>query len=190
MRLFVATPLPEEIEQYLGEIIDRLADHSGGIKWVAAKNIHLTLRFLGETEPARVGKVTNLIDDVASQYAAVDTVLDNLGGFPNLKKPRIIWAGLDNGIEELSQIALQLELGVRKLRFEPEQRRFKAHLTLGRIRDHRQLGDMAEQLVRLRVEPHPFRFDRIVLFKSTLTPGGAIYERLHEACLGEERFGD
>jgi len=78
---------------------------------------------------------------------------------------------------------------MRKLRFEKEKRPFKAHLTLGRVRQGRRVDELAAFLESFRLDPIPLKLDRLVLFKSTLTPQGATYDRLHEAILGEARFG-
>ncbi|MFH1688232.1 MAG: RNA 2',3'-cyclic phosphodiesterase [bacterium] len=203
MRLFIATPLSSDVERYLGELIEQLRPHGAGVKWVKSKNIHLTLRFLGETDQAMVPKITKLIDLVASDFPVVTSKLGRVGGFPNLRRPRVIWVGLEGGVETLSKMADQIELGLRELHFEPEKKGFKAHLTLGRVRDHRQLGDLAEKLQSPEPKKVPVApaapvisaapvvmLDKIVLFKSTLTPQGPVYDRLHESPLGQERFGD
>jgi len=188
VRLFIASPLSKEVENRLGSIIDDLRLHGGRISWVKPQNIHLTLRFLGETEEERVGKITSEIDRIAADFSSVTTQISNLGGFPNLRKPRVIWVGLDESIEPLAKMARQIELAMRELRFEKEKP-FRAHLTLGRVRDPRSIESLADYLADYRIEPIPVAFDRVVLFKSTLTPKGPIYERLHEVELGAERFG-
>ncbi|MBD3258325.1 RNA 2',3'-cyclic phosphodiesterase [candidate division GN15 bacterium] len=185
MRLFIATPLGTEIEQYLGRIIADLTESGSGVKWVHPENIHITLRFLGETEESRIPKITALIDRVAASHSPVQLGLSHLGAFPNLRRPRVFWAGVAGAIDDLAKIARQLELGARKLRFEPEKKKFRAHLTLGRVRDHRQLGDICRLCEEYQVEPKSLLLDRIVLFKSTLTPKGPIYERLHQVPLSD-----
>ncbi len=183
MRLFIAFPLAVEIKDYLGSVIADLRPHSDAIRWVAPKNIHLTARFLGDTEDAKVTKLNQLIDTVAGAHVAVTSSLTQLGAFPNLKRPRVIWAGIGEGTEELGKIARDVELRVRQLRFEPESKGFKTHLTLGRVREGARLDAFAEILSGYSLQPMPVVFDRLVLYKSTLTPQGPIYERLHEAAL-------
>ena len=188
MRLFIASPLNEDVESRLGSIIEDLRPRGGRVSWVQPKNIHLTLRFLGETEEARVDKITSEIDRIAADYSTVTTEINALGGFPNLNRPRVIWVGLDESIEPIAKMARQLELAMRELRFEKEKP-FRAHLTLGRVRDPRSIGALADYLSDYRIDPIPVTLDRVVLFKSTLTPRGSIYERLYEVKLGAERFG-
>ncbi len=164
---------------------------SGGrVKWVDPKNIHLTVRFLGDTDDKLVPKIARLMDEVASPFPAVEASIARLGAFPNLNRPRVIWAGIDGELEPLEKMAHQIELAVRKLRFEKESKGFKPHLTLARVRDPRDVGRLPAEIENYRVQRTPLLLDRLVLFKSTLTPRGPIYDRLHETVLGEERFGE
>lgn len=189
MRLFIALPLGREAENCLGRIIDDLRPYGEAVKWVAPQNIHLTVRFLGDTEEQRVPKVQELLDKVSSEHNIVETSIGRLGAFPNLRRPRVLWAGINGNVEMLEKLARQVELGVRKLHFEEESKGFKPHLTLGRIRRPQELERLIARMESFTMDPLPIRLDRIVLFKSTLTPKGPIYERLHEAMLGQERFG-
>ena len=188
MRLFIALPLPSRIENELAEIQIRLKAQGGNVKWVQSKNIHLTIRFLGETDEKLVEPISTEMDSIAASFAPVETVLTSLGAFPNLNRPRVIWAGLSGGIDIMSDLAKNMERAVRRLGFEPEKKRFKAHLTLGRVRDRGNLDDLMAFMRSLEVKEVPFRFEQLVLFKSTLTPKGPIYDRLHEVTLGIEHF--
>ena len=188
MRLFIALPLEASVRDYLGRVIQQLRGARASVKWVDPKNMHLTVRFLGETEEAVVPKLKQLMDQIAPKHPAVEAVIDRLGAFPNLRRPRVIWAGLSGELEPLEKMARQIELAVRQLRFEPEKKG-SPHLTLGRIRDPRNMDTLASETERFRMEPTALRLDRIVLFKSTLTPQGPIYDRLHETLLGERFEG-
>lgn len=187
MRLFIALPLPDEVETLLGKLIADFRQKSGNVKWVPPENVHLTLKFLGDTDEQLVSKISREIDEVARQHGVIETVVDQVGGFPNLRRPRVIWVGISQNIEAASRIARQVDLAMRKLRFEKEKRPFKAHLTLGRVRQGRPVDELAEYIEKYTFEPVPLYLDRLTLFKSTLTPKGAIYERLHEAMLGREQ---
>ena len=126
---------------------------------------------------------------MATIFSPIETSLVSLGAFPNLNRPRVLWAGLSGGVDILSLLAGKIEAAVQRLSFEPEKKRFKAHLTLGRVRDSRNLDDLTALMRSFEVKETPFQFEQLVLFKSTLTPKGPIYDRLHEAPLGTPRFG-
>ncbi len=183
MRLFIALPLPGEIEEHLGKAIFALKQKKGKVKWVAPKNIHLTVKFLGEVEEDKLGEITSRLDNIAQNNEAIHSMVHNVGAFPNLFHPKVIWAGLEGDTDRMEKIAVEIEEAMAPLGFEREERRFKPHLTLGRIKDSRGMEEMTEYIGTFRMTPAPVYLDRIVLFKSTLTPKGPIYERLYEATL-------
>lgn len=196
IRLFIALPLPAEVEAELDRLLAQLRPKSSNVKWVPSRNIHLTVKFLGDTEEKIVGKITSAIDEVATQYQPFESTLDRIGAFPNLRRPRVIWVGgsepiadASGGAADAARLARDIDHRMRKLRFEKEKRPFKAHLTLGRVRQGRRVDELAAFLESFRLDPIPLKLDRLVLFKSTLTPKGATYDRLHEAILGDARFG-
>lgn len=183
MRLFIALPLPEDIEEALSKTIFAFKQKGGKVKWVAPKNIHLTLKFLGEVGEDRVVKIKSALDDIAQKYPPISTSVNKIGAFPNLGRPKIIWAGLEGETDRMEKIAGEIENTMEKLGFEKENRRFKPHLTLGRIKDSRGMEELTDYLKNYSLDPMPLSIDRIVLFKSTLMPRGPIYDRLHEAML-------
>ncbi len=184
MRLFIALPLTKEIEEALGKIIFILKQKSGRVKWVAPKNIHLTVKFLGEVDENKLDEIKKAIQMVAKKYERVNCSLDAVGGFPNLSRPRVIWAGLAGEIENMEKIVNDIEEETFKLGFPKEEKRFKPHLTLGRIKESYGLDDLVNYIKSYRMEPMNFQMSTLVLFKSTLTPGGPIYDKLFESKLG------
>lgn len=188
IRLFIALPLGPQVETCLEKVISLLKQEGGAVKWVDPRNIHLTVRFLGDTEESRVPALRELLDTVAGRYSSIDTTIDRLGAFPNLRRPRVFWAGLRNNLDDLENLAIEVEQGVRRIGFEPEQKRFRAHLTLGRVKRNKGLDSLLTFIESLDFVETPLILDRLVLFKSTLTPRGPIYDRLHVAMLGKPRF--
>lgn len=183
MRLFIAMPLPTEIEESLGKVIFVLKQNRTRVKWVAPKNIHLTIKFLGEAEDSTVSEISGAIDRVAQKHGIVRSAIDKLGAFPSLKRPRVFWAGLSEATEALAAIASDVEDEMAGFGFTREDRPFRCHLTLGRVKDSSGLVKLVDAVKGYEFAPETVTFDRIVLFKSTLTPRGPIYERLFEAKL-------
>lgn len=189
-RLFIAMPLGEKIEQTLNGIIRDLKQSAAAVRWVAPNNIHLTLRFIGNTEPSRVADLKALMDDTASHHTAVETRIDLLSAFPNLKRPRIFWAGCSDRevTERLCQLADTIEQGIQQLGFEPANKMFKPHLTLGRVKRPDNLDRLVATVGQYELPTLNLYLDKMVLFRSTLTSDGPIYDRLHEASLSDGRF--
>jgi len=193
MRLFIALPLPASVENSLAVIIDKLRNYGGKVNWVKHQNIHITIRFLGETDQELIPDIKKIMDHVSSKYNSYNLGIDRLGGFPNLNKPRVIWAGLkdDDQINIMARMVKEVEYDIRELGFAPEEKRFRPHLTLGRIKVPKGLEDLLETLRSYQLEPFPCKLTKLRLYKSTLTPQGPIYECLHEVMLGkQDRFGD
>jgi 2'-5' RNA ligase len=188
MRLFIALPLAPEVERQLGRLIGLLKPRTDVVRWVAPQNIHLTVRFLGDTDEKLVKDINRAIDEVAAEHQKIETVFELVGAFPNLRRPRIFWVGSSDPMEEASKIARQIEHRMRGLGFEKEKKGFKPHLTLGRVRQGKRADELADYLASFKLDPIPVELDRLTLFKSELTPKGSIYTRLHESKLGEARF--
>jgi len=183
MRLFIASPLTHEVEEFLAEIIFDLKQKRGRVKWVDANNIHLTLKFLGETDENKVDSIISAIKRISVKHKKIDSLVDKIGVFPNLNRPRVIWAGLAESVELLKLLARDIENNMADIGFEKEKRPFKSHLTLGRVKEDSGLYELKEAIKSYIIEPQPITFDKIVLFKSTLTRSGPIYDRLLETNL-------
>lgn len=193
MRLFIALPLSSSVENNLAVIIDKLKSYGGKVKWVTPEQIHITVRFLGETEKGQAPLIKKMLDKVASKYDSFDLSIDRIGGFPNLNKPRVIWTGFtDNDqINIMARMVKEVEYDIRRLGFEPDEKRFRPHLTLGRVKISEGLDDLLETIKSFQMKPIPVKLDKLRLYKSTLTSQGPIYECLYEVMLGQQdRFGE
>jgi RNA 2',3'-cyclic 3'-phosphodiesterase len=183
IRLFIAFPLEKPVIQKLGKIIDDLKVLTDEVRWVSPENIHLTARFLGDTDEKKIPTLKGLIDSIASNGSVTTCTMSRIGAFPNLTKPRVIWVGFDSQSDELARMAKNLEVQVRQLNIPSEPKPFRAHLTLGRVKEDKNIGLLLDRIPQYVVEPTKVKFDRLALFKSTLTPKGSVFELLHESRL-------
>ncbi len=183
MRIFIAFPLEDSVTRRLGEIVTDFERNGGPVKWVEPKNMHLTARFLGETPDNQLDQLIKVVTTAGGKGTVIRTVIQQIGGFPNLHRPRVIWAGMDNEVNKLVPIAVEIERYVQQLGFPAENKPFKPHLTLGRVREGAKIGNSLDFLMRYQLTPIPVQFDRLALIKSTLTPRGPIYDTLHEVKL-------
>lgn len=178
LRAFVAIRLSEEIERAVGELIDELRRPGDGIKWVAARNLHLTLKFLGPSVP--IAKLENLrreLQTVATRTAAFEIDAAEVGGFPDLSRPRVLWVGL-NG-PPLIELAREVEDAAERCGFEREKRAFTAHLTIARIRAPHGWAKTMRALENARDRRFGVcKVAAMTLYRSILAPKGSIYEPL------------
>jgi RNA 2',3'-cyclic 3'-phosphodiesterase len=145
------------------------------INWVPVENLHITLNFLGDTEEEILPEMIRSIESTADRHAPIDIVLRSFGVFKNIREPRVIWINCIFD-PELGQVKKELDHGLSLFGFEPDKREFSPHLTLGRVKEIRQLNQLT-QLIALYKE---FEFQRLqvinlVLFESILRPEGPEY---------------
>jgi len=185
IRAFIAIHLSPEITEELGDLQASLKRSNADCKWVKPDSIHLTLKFLGNIAPERIEEIKNTLDNIAIHHKPFELSLSNIGGFPRLESPRVIWAGIDKGCLETEAIARDLEGELAKRGFQKEERSFSAHLTLGRVRTPKNRKALIENIKALDFKPSASAtVNKILLFRSTLTPQGSIYTVIHEAGFG------
>lgn len=184
MRTFIAIELPEEIKNRLKSLQERLKTAGADVKWVEPQNIHLTLKFLGETNDKKIKDIASVVRQVAENNPGFTMRISGLGGFPDAESPRVIWVGIAKGGEEIKAVAADLEERVAKLGIPKEKRLFSGHITIGRTRSALNLGGLVQSIkdnAQKTGEIAEFNARGITFFKSTLTPKGPTYEPIAQA---------
>ena len=189
LRTFIAVELDEELLGNLGNLQDRLRGQVAprSVRWVRPEGIHLTLKFLGETQPEQVEAVKAALDQAASEVSPFTFTVGGLGCFPNTRRPRVIWVGLHEPTGTLSRLWDAVESCVAPLGFPAEKRPFRPHLTLGRVQRYasksevREIGEVIASSAIGTLDE--MRVSQVCYIKSDLRPGGAVYTALHEAQL-------
>lgn len=182
IRSFIAFDInSQSVLQRFTDVQGLLIKTGADLKLVAPENIHITLRFLGDISPNMVDSIHENMKNVS--FSAFDCEVRGLGVFPDLRYPRVVWAGIRKGADELRSVFDQLEPNLRQLGFRPDSKGFSAHLTLARVRTGRNKGELA----RFIQDSADFDFgvvraDCLRLKKSVLTPKGPIYSTLREVC--------
>lgn len=189
VRSFLAIDLKPPMQAKLEEVISSLKYRAPlPVRWVTGKNIHLTLKFLGDSEPERLEKLVENLLPRLKAYESFEIRLAGLGAFPSNKNPRVIWVGVQ-APSTLGDLLREIEDIAAELNYEREIRRFSPHLTLGRVSQSataEQIGKLLEILLKTPVnELGVVRVDSINLIKSELTRIGPIYTNLsvlHFSC--------
>jgi len=184
LRTFIAIEFPAKITQKIDNIISFLKAQTPAkaIKWVAAENLHLTLKFLGDFPEQDLESLTAIMDHELKPFSAFEITIEGMGMFPNNANPRVIWMGISH-TDSLLMIHKQLDNALQNEGIKPDQRNFNAHLTIGRIRrrtDPKVIHEIGKTLSAYKVETlGQVTVNRIILMKSELTPQGPIYTPLH-----------
>lgn len=192
-RLFIAIPLPDAVIAALDEAQRALkkAVPPRTVSWVAPRNIHLTLKFLGEVPLAQCDAIFQALSRAAGQHGTFMLGTAGLGCFPNSHSPRVVWVGLGGDEDALHLLRDLVERAIAPLGYPTENRSFSPHLTLGRVRrdavqgDVRRLGEIVCEAVPLRAVR--WSVTELVLFRSELRPEGADYTKLFSATLHSPR---
>ena len=179
IRTFIGVELDQEVRQALNQIQEQLCDQALDIKWVETGNLHLTLKFLGETSPKKVKAIRENFPTFFKKLSSFEILLSILGAFPNVLKPRIIWAGVSQHTQKIVEVFNRLEKGLNILGLPKDQREFHPHVTLGRVRSFKNLNKLTAELKRYQM-PRAIttRITTVAFFQSQLTATGPIYKVL------------
>ncbi|MFZ0544737.1 MAG: RNA 2',3'-cyclic phosphodiesterase [Candidatus Promineifilaceae bacterium] len=182
LRTFIAIELPPEVRTYLFQTGQKMAGNvsNRAVRWVAPENMHLTLRFLGDTPKGKLPDITAELDAITRDFQPIRLHLDEIGCFPNRKRPRVIWAGLAGETQQLNALQHRIEMAVESLGWKGEKRLFRPHLTIGRVKDSSQANRLAweQQLERKAVA-----VTAVNLIESLLRPHGPVYTIRHVSSL-------
>lgn len=185
IRSFLAIELPKPILRKIEEVQGDLRSTHADVRWVSPEKIHLTLKFFGSIEESRIDSIFKSIDEPIRSTLPFSLKVRGVGAFPQLKNPRVIWMGLVEEREALTSLQKQIETQLEKVGFQPEDRPFHPHLTLGRMRSSRGKGDLVGRIEKHKEEEFgDLQVERVVLFKSDLKPTGPIHTPLGDVKLG------
>jgi 2'-5' RNA ligase len=184
IRSFIAVEIPPTAAAAIRAAQRRLEPADRSWKWVNPELYHITLKFLGGVDRERLQDLWQAVSESLTGTSAVAVTFRGVGAFPDIRRARVVWAGIGDGAAELTELASKVEDACAARGFEREKRPFRAHLTLGRARRPGSSPELAEGMNELAAaDLGEAELDRVVLMKSELTRSGAIYTVLDEAIL-------
>lgn len=187
LRAFIAVELPLEIRQTVCAATSTLRNEIGAlVRWIPIENMHLTLKFLGDVSPSNVELLSQMLRAEMDLFNCFDLRLNGLGSFPNLKRPRVLYIGIQ-APAALEALQRGIESASSRLGYGSEERGFSPHLTIGRVKQN--VIAAQQQAIRHALENTKIdslgtaRVNSVELFKSDLKPTGSVYTRLYSASL-------
>jgi 2'-5' RNA ligase len=184
LRTFIALDMPPEIKTAVANYVQPLKSLRGRVSWVKPENLHLTLKFLGDTPANLVDEIATALQEITAVSTSFSASIAGAGAFPNGEKPRVLWVGLNEPAGTLVKLAQALDAQMHRFGFAKEQRALAPHLTIGRVKDAR----IPEVIRTLQANPFPSmpaQFHEIIFMQSELNPAGAIYTPLRKLALGK-----
>lgn len=177
MRLFVALDFPDAVREAIRGLIAQLKAETRSARWVRPKGMHITLKFLGETDASKLDSIRSALSAVHSAQS-VEMRFLGLGFFPSARRPRVFWIGVEAS-PNLAKLAMEVDRALVPLGFAPESRDFVPHLTLARFESPKGTEPLVRRAGELTgVEFGSTRESQFYLFQSILKPSGAEYRRL------------
>ena len=190
IRAFIAIDLPVDVQECLDQVSELLQSQLPGIpvRWVPAENIHLTLKFLGDVSPSNIDVLAEILQAEALSQSPLEISVGQMGAFPKIRRPRVIWIGVE-APQELISMQRSIDLQTARIGYAPDKRKFSPHLTLGRVSRNASPKEVSQIGKVLSEQKIGFlgvaRARAVHLFRSDLQPGGAIYTKLFTASFGE-----
>ena len=179
IRSFLAFELPPDIKSIVERVSREVRTSPLEASWGKPENIHLTVVFLGNIETEEIEAVGETVKGVCMGYRPFQISLKPMGCFPNSRNPRVLWLGLDGDLERMSRFRDGLQHGLKSFGIKEEERPFRPHLTLGRFRKPARMEAQLNHLMSCyRDLTSPVcSLHELILFKSDLKPGGAVYTK-------------
>ena len=183
-RIFVAVALAPALLAAVSGMRARLAEAESTLRWVPPENLHFTLKFLGGITAPQLTGVVAAAREVAARTQGFTITLAGLGAFPSARRPRVVWAGVSSGADHLVALAEDLDVVLRSAHASREDRPFRPHLTIARVRDAAPVRDLSKEIDALReLEWGSQTVGAIRVMESHLRPSGAIYQPVEEVWL-------
>lgn len=186
-RLFVALELPHTIKIALAGYVAPLQQLSRGVRWVKAENVHLTLKFLGDTPTAKLSAIQNTLATVCNNFASLALEIAGAGVFPNARRPQVLWVGLNDASGQLGKLAQEIDAHLHQLGFPRETRPFSPHVTIGRVRDTR-VDAVTKEMLEHPFPPHEMICTDCTLMRSELQRDGSIYTPVQKFGFGDDNL--
>ena len=179
IRTFVAVLIDEDLKSRIGEVQGRLRRLAPDVKWVDPEALHVTLKFLGDVREDALPNVYSAVEEAVSKSGPFELSVSGLGAFPNARNARVVWVGIDEGRERLKELAVVVDKNLAKLDFDEEEREFKAHITIGRVKTSRFLKELARGIGEVDARGLGVQaVSSIAVMRSELRREGPIYTPL------------
>jgi RNA 2',3'-cyclic 3'-phosphodiesterase len=176
-RIFVAVDISVEARNKVADYIETLRNEfpKVWVGWDKAEKLHLTLKFLGDSDEKQVADLQNILNGISTNITNFKLQISNTGVFPDAKNPRILWIDVFDEQGNLAKINSLLENECERIGFARESRKYVPHLTIGRIREPNNAKELVQKHLQNRFEPVEFEISEIVIYESQLMPTGSNY---------------
>lgn len=179
LRTFFAVDTPQHIKMKMLEVQSLLKESNADVKWESLEKFHITIKFLGDVFENVLAEMTQKLREALKRNKPFTLSYQDVGCFPNLKNPRVVWIGCENPDGELLNIKNEIDNVTVPYGFPMEERKFHPHITLGRVKGNHNMRELVEKLKTVQFASEPVTADEILVMKSDLKPTGSVYTVLN-----------
>ena len=185
IRTFISIPIPKDVKSKKNMLYSTLEGSPSKINWVKNEQLHLTIKFLGNTPESLFDGIKTEILQTVSNLRPFDLTIDNTGCFPVPERPRVLWLGISGNIVPLKNLFMTIEKKMESMGFPPEGQEYFPHITLARVKYPQKFTPDISTFLKSSYDPIDFTVDRVQFLSSELLPSGTLYTLLGSFPLGE-----
>ena len=188
-RVFCAVELPEQLRAKLEDYIARLRKQAPDVaaSWSRVENIHLTLKFLGNVAIDQIATISAAASRAVKEFTAFEIEVGSTGVFPRPNRAQVLWIGVHDPSKQLSELQQRLENEYASAGFPKEDRAYRPHLTIARIRKPEGARQLAETHLGMQFKPMPVTVKELIVFRSELSSKGSRYTPISHHQLSDPR---
>ena len=184
-RTFISIPVPCEVQTKKNMLYTTLENCPSKINWVKNKQLHLTVKYLGNTPETSFNKIIDSLNSITKDINPFEVFIKGTGCFPSVKRPKVLWMGVYGDLDSLSNLFLKVEKSLESLGFSVDNQEYFPHITIAKIKYPQKHTPDLSQFSNSYYDPIVFNVDRVQFLSSELLSSGAVHNLLKSFPLGE-----
>jgi 2'-5' RNA ligase len=185
-RIFIGFDISYAAKAACSSHIEQLREKFPDVRvgWELPEKLHITLKFLGNSSVQVISQLDARVAEIAEKHEQFSLRLLRSGVFPRPSRPRVLWIGAEDRPPVIQPLYAEIETACEEFEFPKEEKAFRPHITIGRIRDPYAAGELAEAHLAKKMEPVEFEVRDVVIYESKLQPTGSVYSAVSRHRLG------
>jgi len=185
IRTFISVPVPEPLFNLQKKLKVTISEKMGKIRWLHKDQIHLTIKFLGDTTEDSINDVRHVMQKVADEFKPFNLTVQKTGCFPRIERPRVMWTGVSGELDKLYQLVEKIQKKLNPLGFPKDEKKYHPHITIARAKYPQKKTPDILTFLNTSFDPIPFPIKKVQFISSELFPNGPVY-----TILGTHFFGN
>ena len=174
-RTFIAVPVSERLFNLQEKLKATISEKKGKIRWLRKDQLHLTLKFLGDTTEDSINDVRRIMQNIADEFKPFNVSIQKTGCFPKIERPRVMWVGVSGELAKLDQLVERIQKKLNPLGFPKDEKKYYPHITIARAKYPQKKTPDISTFLDTSFDPIPFQIKKVQFISSELFPNGPVY---------------